>query len=410
MKKLLTTALLLILCLPLLACFSNVQASTDVSGAIRTNTTWRQSASPYKLTGSIAILSGVTLTIEAGVTVDFGSYYMQVNGTLRAQGTENNRIVFKGNNGQQSQNAEVQFTGSSVSWNNQTQTGCILQNVLFDKAVISASDGCSPLIANNIFRGQSWVIIWAKLASPTITGNIFENVNYEGVSASQSTVVTNNLFNKTTWMATAIVGHDNAYIANNVIIGLYRGINGGKTVTNNVILDCADVGISESREIKANYIANNKVGVESSGIIEGNTIVNNDIGIKVWSATIDNNNIANNNRSLQVTGSSNVNVTNNWWGTTNTDQIKGSIWDYNKDYNLGTATFEPILSRPNSEAPSSSTIGENLNLVGSSFEYFNYQLEADILTLTQSVVTVIVICWAVIAVVLVIRRVKWKRA
>lgn len=410
MKKLLTTALLLILCLPLFACLSNVQAATDVSGAIRTNTTWRQSGSPYKLTGSIAILSGVTLTIEAGVTVDFGSYYMQVNGILRAQGTENNRVVFTGNNGQQSQNAELQFTGSSVGWNNQTQTGCILQNVLFDKAVISASNGSSPLIANNIFRGQTWVIIWAKLASPIITGNVFENVNYEGVSASQSTVVTNNLFNKTTWMATAVVGHDNAYIANNVIIGFYRGVNGGNTVTNNVILDCADVGISESREIKANYVANNKVGVESSGIIEGNTIVNNDIGIKVWSATIDNNNIANNNRSLQVTGSSNVNVANNWWGTTNIDQIKQSIWDNNEDYNLGTANFEPILSRPNPEAPSSNSLGDTLNLVGSSFEYFNYQVEADILTLTQTVVTVIGVCWAMAAVVLIVKRVRRRRA
>ena len=51
-----------------LVAFSAVYA-TDVSGNISSNTTWSLANSPYIVTGHILVPSGVTLTIEAGVTV-----------------------------------------------------------------------------------------------------------------------------------------------------------------------------------------------------------------------------------------------------------------------------------------------------------------------------------------------------
>ena len=44
-------------------------SQTDVSGAISSDTTWGTSGSPYTVTGNVLVASGVTLTIEAGVTV-----------------------------------------------------------------------------------------------------------------------------------------------------------------------------------------------------------------------------------------------------------------------------------------------------------------------------------------------------
>lgn len=44
--------------------------ATDVTGLIASDTTWTADGSPYVLTGPVTIPAGVTLTIEAGVTVD----------------------------------------------------------------------------------------------------------------------------------------------------------------------------------------------------------------------------------------------------------------------------------------------------------------------------------------------------
>ena len=52
---------------------TNVHASTPVSGAITLDTTWTKANSPYMLTGTVTVNSGVTLTIEPGATVDLAS-------------------------------------------------------------------------------------------------------------------------------------------------------------------------------------------------------------------------------------------------------------------------------------------------------------------------------------------------
>ena len=74
-------------------CFSQ----TDISGAISSNTTWEASGSPYRITANTVIMDGVTLTINAGVTVLFSQdVYLKVlsGGTLIAQGTETDSIYF----------------------------------------------------------------------------------------------------------------------------------------------------------------------------------------------------------------------------------------------------------------------------------------------------------------------------
>ena len=79
-----------------LIAFSTVYA-TDVSGVISSNTTWTKANSPFSVTGNVLVNSGVTLTIEAGVTVNFsGAYYLQVEGTLSAIGTAADSIIFTG--------------------------------------------------------------------------------------------------------------------------------------------------------------------------------------------------------------------------------------------------------------------------------------------------------------------------
>jgi len=103
--------------------FFTVQASNDIIGIITSDTTWTKAGSPYTLKGPTAVNTGVTLTIEPGVTVNLNKYYIQVNGTLTAKGADNDKIYF--NDGQ------VIFTSVSNGWNEQTGSGSIIQNAVF---------------------------------------------------------------------------------------------------------------------------------------------------------------------------------------------------------------------------------------------------------------------------------------
>ena len=66
-----------------------------VSGVIESNTTWTKANSPYIVTGNVGIPEDIRLTIEPGVEVRFeGAYEILVNGSVDANGTTSEPIVF----------------------------------------------------------------------------------------------------------------------------------------------------------------------------------------------------------------------------------------------------------------------------------------------------------------------------
>ena len=72
-------------------------AQTQVSGA--QSGTWTVDNSPYQVIGEILVNNGQTLTIEAGVEVNFqGHYKFVVEGNLQAIGTETDSIFFTTDN------------------------------------------------------------------------------------------------------------------------------------------------------------------------------------------------------------------------------------------------------------------------------------------------------------------------
>jgi hypothetical protein len=73
--------------------------SNLISGPIGIDTTWTLAQSPYIVVGDVFIESGVTLTIEPGVVVEFfNNTILMVNGTLLANGNSTNMITFTSNN------------------------------------------------------------------------------------------------------------------------------------------------------------------------------------------------------------------------------------------------------------------------------------------------------------------------
>ncbi|OQY03289.1 MAG: hypothetical protein B6I22_11945 [Desulfobacteraceae bacterium 4572_123] len=71
-------------------------ASTTISSDITSDTTWTATAGPYILTSDITIITGATLTIQAGTVVKFNNYLidLRVEGSVNAQGTGAQNIIF----------------------------------------------------------------------------------------------------------------------------------------------------------------------------------------------------------------------------------------------------------------------------------------------------------------------------
>ena len=88
---------------------------------INSDTVWTKANSPYNLTGPIAISTGVTLTINPGVTVNLNGYYIFVNGTLQAIGSASDKI---------------QISGGEISFGDNDQTGL---NSIFENTMINST-------------------------------------------------------------------------------------------------------------------------------------------------------------------------------------------------------------------------------------------------------------------------------
>jgi hypothetical protein len=324
------------------------QSGTTVNGIITSNTTWTQANSPYSLTGPVAVNIGVTLTIQAGTTVNLGSYYIQVNGTLVAMGNTANAIVFN--------SGTFNFEQSSNSWNGQTQTGCIIEYSVLSCTINIYN--ASPLISNNQFTYSEDAYgdsrgIYVNGGSPTISNNTSNGYIYD-VSQNVAGLA---LISENTINVSAIYGEGGIGSSNNC------------DVIDNTLIGCINaVYVEGQATIEGNLLYQNNVGIYfgiyfslGQAIIESNTIANNTVGIQLpsVSSTIIYNNLLNNQLSISlidsgtnILQSNDINATYNYWGTTDQQAINQTIFDFKDNFNLGTVNFVPFLTAPNAQAPS----------------------------------------------------------
>lgn len=339
--------------------FGKAQSGTNISGIIVSNTTWTQANSPYTFTGPVSINDKVTLTIQAGVTVNIGSYYLQVNGTLNAEGSQTNPIYISTN----SADFSIIFTQLSSSWNEQTATGCIIQNAVLNQTSGSETglidiENVSPKIDNNVinyFSNYPEPNVIKISGSPIISNNnIMMSGAVYGISISSgSPMISNNAIHGThnggSW---GISSFGNSYIFGNVISGCDYGIESANsaTITGNMLYNNTNEHGTDGYAIK--------VSGSGNSLIENNTVINSPYGVYIYNApddplsvNITNNNIYGNGYNIYCSSSSNINATNNWWGTTNSQAIKQTIYDFTNDFNSGNVTFVPFLTMPVVVAP-----------------------------------------------------------
>lgn len=407
MKKPLTLALSLALLMALPPLFSNTSAAITVGGLISTDTVWRE-GNTYTLVSPVGIQKSVTLTIEPGTTINLASYYLQVNGTLNAQGTSNKKIVFtsSGYNYQSSSSYQnlIQFMETSSRWSDETSSGCIIQNAIFNNVGTTVT-GASPKFNQNNYNWSGTTIY---SGSPTITNNEYST---SSISTYGSGSISNNYFRKG---GTAITASSTIRISGNIIEHHSTGVVfwGDVTFTQNTVTYC-EVGIqcdASTVSLTQNYICNNGFGIKGGGKIESNTIMNNTVGIELAqsnylaSTALRNNNIYNNTHyNLLIDRSTDVDATNNYWGTSNID---ATIYDSAEDFSKGKVNYTPYLSLPSSSAPTTPSAGL---LAGWSLSFDSGLLQAFILEVAEIVATTLAISWISLLLVVIVRKRRKKR-
>jgi hypothetical protein len=316
----------------------NLTHAATVSGIMTSNTTWTPANSPYDLTGNVLVNDGVTLTVEPGVTVNLGSYYIMVNGTLQATGEGADPTHF--NSGQ------ITFTEFSSDWNESASTGSIIENAILDSTLTLNNSlklyGCTTYSAINI---------QTKDGIPTVSKNTLRGGINVGMGSMP--VISNN-----TILDSGIsIFLANATVTGNTITGTQTGIAAYTDYSGYGWYNCTSL-------IENNLIYGNTYGLairEQQGstvgapLVRNNTIVNNGYGISIsWigiaapNPTILYNNIyGNSNYNIRINIPTNVNATYNWWGTTDTQAIDQSIYDYYDDFTLGKVIYTPFLTAEN---------------------------------------------------------------
>lgn len=346
--------LLLIILVGAFAYLNVGDATQPVSGGtIAYDANWPKDVGPYILQGDVTVAAGYTLTIKEGATVDLNGYRLQIDGTLKAQGTANNKIFFTSS----TQGAHItisSYSGSSAE-------------SIIKKAIINAVpiviNGASPTISDNYFTQSSNIQpLTISGGSPYISGNVINLSNKDGIHVNYGspTIISNVIAGQQQYYGIYSAG--NSVISGNNITNCYTGIwaavGGTATIQNNNILNNEHDGIrtdNPNNLITNNALTNNLCGIGGIGIIRNNTITDNSYGL--WgpdaSTVIAYNNIFDNTENVHLTGTEvNVNAANNWWGTIDAQAINATISDFKVHSNLGNLTFTPYLSAFNLAAPS----------------------------------------------------------
>lgn len=351
---------------------SKAQTSTPLNGTITSDTTWTQANSPYTLAGNVLVNNGVTVTIDSGVQVNLNSYYLEINGTLKARGVSSDKISLIGGSRQYPYYG-IYFTPACNGWNEQTQSGCTIENAVFsscelgiDNTVkVTDTDGAAMSIqgGSSMITGNTRCEIDVLSGSPTVSNNIeVAGINVYDASPQiyNNTITTQNNGN-----GISVKGLASTVISDNIVSGSFPtacilcggDINGGgeATIEGNLLVNTNPTGAGMEIGDNSNYTIEDNTITGSPAITTGVGYVEDSLQLSI----VQNNFEETSGYKFYWDSSENLNATYNWWGTTDQQTINQSIYDSKNNFNLGTVNFVPFLTAPNFQAPNLNTPTSN---------------------------------------------------
>ncbi len=391
--------------------------STTVSGTISSDTTW---SSNVLITGDVTVASGVTLTIDPGVTVlfDAGSddqaggtwtdrSELIVQGTLIAEGTSSNPIYFTSNASSKAANdwgaitIRLSSTNSSIKYS-------VIHYATYGVYFWTQNEGSGTLsatITNSLFEyNDSGIRTYNRPDYPsagtvtfsaTIKNSEFKNNTDSGIklrdhtgdgTAIDSALVQGNWIHDNDygiWLGSWSwwLGHTTAnptlrsnYIENNTSGGIYIFAQGS--------VDSSGSDTNVQPTIENNYLDNNGNNIHLkldpygsdgtqvlSPTIQNNTIINGTTGIYIEDTSTDDtlnptitNNIIYGTSSYKIdnTTSRTITAENNFWGESSSD------WDSGPQAGDTNGTVDTSPFADTSSAPMISKINATATSVGDS--------------------------------------------
>jgi hypothetical protein len=277
------------------------QAQTTVGGVLTSNTTWAASGSPYRVTSTVQIPEGMTLTIEPGVEVEAASGVTDmflVHGTVNAIGTSSSRIYFDG-------------AGSSNFFSAKSSPASMLVHVEY----ADISNGQSLWPATGYEQYGQLILRHSHVSNVSVYSYIW--YPQQDVFIEYNTFVKSRGFSVGTGTGTAASASVKVYIRWNRFVSF------------------ATTGYSTYPAWVWNWA--------SYG--QSQTVVNYNVFESIPSGTY----------ALYLPpgyDDAAMDGTNNYWGTTDPSLIAQRIYDKNDDITVaGTIPFEPVLSSPDPSVP-----------------------------------------------------------
>jgi hypothetical protein len=340
---------------------------------ISEDTTWTLANSPYIITGNVLVELGKNLTIEPGVEVKFDGFYsIQIEGKLVAEGTENNMITFTSN-----KTSPTPGDWSAIKLINNALDGTIFKYCKIEYAnvailIAQVNFSIAPNItycdiSNNRNHGIRYYTELPSISidnpqkelsnnSLTNNGGFGIDIEFLEYNNSRLFIINNMIRNNDAGGINFYATAGNLTISYNKIIrnkgtGIYCNYGENVYIRNNLILLNNDSGIVIEEEysvlIEHNTILNNSDLIDSQGGGIDYTRNEEESKTKIRYNNIFNNSPYDARNSWELDG----NISNNWWGTTETGVIEQNIFDYYDDFNKGKLNYTPFLMELDLEAP-----------------------------------------------------------
>ncbi len=333
-----------------------------LAGIIDTNTVLT-SGCYYVVTANVLVEESITLTIPEDVTLKFDeAVYMQVDGTLLVNGTSILPVLF-------SKNSSAYWAGLRIT--SKSSSSSALYNLHLEYAD-GVSDRKSALHVDEAQPIMEGIKLSHNVAPLGLNAGTGKSLTFSNGEVTQNSESVDLIFGTNILENTVISGNNSPRA-----VAAIRTCEGNEirnnSITNNeslgiLLRGCAQEGttIISDNTITGNRgaISNDVASTNFSAQIQSNHIENNS-QVSIWPSEWTNtqaaiivnckvsfsqNNIANNNSiyEVRVVGNSECDISgmNNWWGTTQKDEIDALIFDYYDDFELGKIIYEPFAMEP----------------------------------------------------------------